>query len=126
MDSVLDALRVTAEEQGVVLQSRGLDALPILQADEQRLFNAFYNLVNNAVPEVPSGGSVTITGALSPNEKDIILSFKDTGRGMAPDVLSSLFTYHVVSRKPGGTGLGTKIVKDVVDAHGGTIRVEST
>lgn len=126
VDSVLDALRVTAEEQGVVLQSRGLDALPILQADEQRLFNAFYNLVNNAIPEVPSGGSVTITGAISPNEKDIILSFKDTGRGMAPDVLSSLFTYHVVSRKPGGTGLGTKIVKDVVDAHGGTIRVEST
>jgi signal transduction histidine kinase len=126
VDSALDALRVTAEEQGVVLQSQGLDALPILQADEQRLFNAFYNLVNNAIPEVPSGGSVTITGALSPNRKEFILSVEDTGRGMAPDVLSSLFTYHVVSQKPGGTGLGTKIVKDVVDAHGGTIRVEST
>jgi len=125
VDSVLDALRVTAEEQGVVLEARRLDTLPILQADEQRLFNAFYNLVNNAIPEVPSGGSVRITGGLSPNGKEIILSFEDTGRGMAPDVLSSLFTYHVVSRKPGGTGLGTKIVKDVVDAHGGTIRVQS-
>ncbi len=124
--SVLDALRLYAEERGIALQTRGLDGLPILQADEQRLFNALYNLVNNAIPEVPSGGSVTITGALSPNGKELVLSVKDTGRGMAPDVLTSLFTYHVVSRKPGGTGLGTKIVKDVVDAHGGTIRVEST
>jgi len=126
VDSVLQALRFNAEEREILLQSRGLDALPILQADEQRLFNALYNLVNNAIPEVPSGGSVTITGALSPNGKELVLTVKDTGRGMAPDVLSSLFTYRVVSRKPGGTGLGTKIVKDVVDAHGGTIRVEST
>ena len=126
VDSVLEALRLNAEERNIILQSHGLEALPILQADEQRLFNALYNLVNNAIPEVPSGGSVTITGSLSPNGKEIVLSVKDTGRGMAPDVLSSLFTYHVVSRKPGGTGLGTKIVKDVVDAHGGTIHVNST
>jgi signal transduction histidine kinase len=85
-----------------------------------------YNLVNNAIPEIPPGGSITITGALSPSGNEIILSIEDTGRGMAPDVLSSLFTYHVMSRKPGGTGLGTKIVKDAVDAHGGSIRVQST
>jgi signal transduction histidine kinase len=125
VDSVIEALRLNAEERDITLQTRGLDGLPILQADEQRLFNALYNLVNNAIPEVPSGGSVTITGSLSPNAEEIILSIEDTGRGMAPDVLSSLFTYHVVSRKPGGTGLGTKIVKDAVDAHGGTIQVKS-
>jgi signal transduction histidine kinase len=126
VDSVLDALRLNADERGIALQTRGLDSLPILRADEQRLFNAFYNLVNNAIPEVPHGGSVTITGALSPSGKEILLSFEDTGHGMSPDVLRSLFTYQVVSRKSGGTGLGTKIVKDVVDAHGGTIRAEST
>ena len=126
VDSVLDALRLHAGEREVALQTRGLDDLPILRADEQRLFNALYNLVNNAIPEVPHGGSVTITGALSPSGKEILLSVEDTGRGMSPDVLRSLFTYQVVSRKPGGTGLGTKIVKDVVDAHGGTIRAEST
>lgn len=126
VESVLEALRLNAEEREIVLQTRGLNALPILKGDEQRLFNAFYNLVDNAIPEVPPGGSVTITGALSPDGENIILSFKDTGRGMPPEVLNSLFTYQVVSRKPGGTGLGTKIVKDVVDAHGGTIRVESS
>ncbi|PJA78384.1 MAG: hypothetical protein CO149_04350, partial [Nitrospirae bacterium CG_4_9_14_3_um_filter_51_5] len=43
VDSVLDALRLNAEERNIVLQTRGLDALPILQADEQRLFSALYN-----------------------------------------------------------------------------------
>jgi len=126
IEGVVDALRLYASERGVVLRTQGLESLPIVRADEQRLFNAFYNLVNNAIPETPSGGSVTITGALSENGRDVFLSFTDTGRGMPPEVLQNLFTYGVVSRKSGGTGLGTKIVKDAVDVHGGTVTVEST
>lgn len=125
VDSVLDALRLYADGRGIELRSQGLDGLPIIRADEPRLFNAFYNLVNNAIPEVPAGGFVTITGEVTPDGKEIILNFEDTGRGMAPEVLNSLFTYNVVSHKVGGTGLGTKIVKDVVDLHGGTITVKS-
>ena len=44
---------------------------------------------------------------------------------MSDDVRQSLFTSQTISRKAGGTGLGTKIVKDVVDAHGGLITVDS-
>ncbi len=124
--SVVEALLLYASERRISLHTQGLESLPIVQADEQRLFNAFYNLVNNAIPEVPPGGSVTITGTFSPNGKKVFLSFSDTGRGMSSEVLKSLFTYGVISRKSGGTGLGTKIVKDVVDVHGGTITVEST
>ena len=126
VEGVVDALHLYASERGVILHTQGLESLPIVRADEQRLFNAFYNLVNNAIPETPAGGSVTITGNLSDNGKEVLLSFADTGRGMPPEVLQHLFTYGAVSRKSGGTGLGTKIVKDVVDAHGGTITVEST
>ena len=94
-------------------------------ADENRLFNALYNLVNNAIPEVPRGGSVTVRGRTDSDAKSVTLSIADTGRGMLPEVLESLFTYQATSRKHGGTGLGTKIVKDVVDAHGGFLSVES-
>jgi signal transduction histidine kinase len=124
--SVLEALRLYAEGRGIVLRTQGLEDLPIIWADEQRLFNAFYNLVNNAIPEVSVGGSVTVTGEVTPDGTGVILHVEDTGCGMAPEVLTSLFTYNVVSDKVGGTGLGTKIVKDVVDLHGGTITVKST
>ena len=124
-ESVVKTLRVVADEKGVMLSLKDLDRLPILMADERRLFNAIYNLVNNAIPEVPSGGSITVIGKLEPDGKNVLLSVADTGRGMPREVRESLFSARAISRKAGGTGLGTKIVKDVVDAHGGTIWVES-
>lgn len=125
VSDVYQALRILADERSVALCVDGLDALPRIQADESRLFNAIYNLVNNAIPEVPLGGSVTVRGCIDPAGKSVFLSVIDTGKGMPPEVLASLFTYHAMSRKIGGTGLGTKIVKDVVTAHGGQITVES-
>ncbi|MEP7153965.1 MAG: GAF domain-containing sensor histidine kinase, partial [Nitrospira sp.] len=122
---VLDTLRVLADERQVALRTEALDQLPVIRADEPRLFNALYNLVNNAIPEVPPGGSVTVRGRTEAAGTKIVLSVIDTGKGMSPEVRDSLFTYRAISRKAGGTGLGTKIVKDVVDAQGGTISVES-
>jgi signal transduction histidine kinase len=122
---VIDTLRVLADERQVALLTEALDDLPVIRADEQRLFNAFYNLVNNAIPEVPPGGSVTVRGRTEPGGTRMVISVVDTGNGMSPEVRDSLFTYRAISSKAGGTGLGTKIVKDVVDAHGGTISVES-
>jgi signal transduction histidine kinase len=125
VQSVINTLQTLAEERGVLLISQGLEALPTTSADEGRLFNAIYNLVHNAIPEVQRGGSVTIAGRVDPDGKHVLLSVIDTGRGMSPDVRESLFSTRAISRKAGGTGLGTKIVKDVIDAHGGTITVES-
>lgn len=124
-ENVMKTLQIVAQQRGVVLVTQGLDALPPIRADERRLYIALYNLVNNAIPEVPAGGSVMISGRADRRNRKIFISISDTGRGMPPEVLSSLFTAHAISRKTGGTGLGTKIVKDVVDAHGGSISVES-
>ncbi|UCE63001.1 MAG: PAS domain S-box protein [Nitrospirota bacterium] len=122
---VFDILRFYATETGVSLHTRGLDALPPIQADENRLFNALYNLVNNAIPETPDGGSVTVTGAVESDGTTVVISVIDTGNGMSPEIRDRLFTKDAISGKAGGTGLGTKIVKDVVDAHGGVITVNS-
>lgn len=124
VESVFQPLRLPAQDKGVTLRTEGLQGLPEIHADERRLFNAFYNLINNAISEVPAGGSVTVAGADNP-AGGVVISVIDTGRGMSAEVRDSLFTAHAKSTKPGGTGLGTKIVKDVVDAHGGTIAVES-
>ena len=118
-------LAYLAKEKGISLRTKGLEDLPIIQADEHRLFNAFYNLINNAIPEVPAGGTISVEGRFEESDQAVLLSVADTGKGMKPEVRDRLFTNRAVSTKPGGTGLGTKIVKDVVTAHGGSISVES-
>jgi len=125
VSNVFRSLGILAQEKHVRLLTENLELLPLIVADQRRLYSAFFNLINNAIPEVPTGGSVTVSGQLLPSENTIVVSVIDTGCGMPPDVRDRLFTKRVISTKPGGTGLGTKIVKDVVDAHAGKIWVES-
>lgn len=122
---VITSLQRYAAEKGVALHAEGLESLPVIQADERRLFNAFYNVIDNAIPEVPPDGSVTVRGQVDVGADQLVISVADTGRGMPPEVQDALFTTKAVSRKAGGTGLGTKIVRDVVNAHKGSITVES-
>ena len=125
VESVFATLHVLAQTKGISLRAEELDTVGPILADETRLFNAFYNLVNNAIPEVPAGGSITIRKRDVPAEGIVALSVIDTGRGMPPEVRDRLFTPRAISTKKNGVGLGTKIVKDVVDAHKGQITVES-
>ena len=125
VDEVFGTLGVLAQEKQITLSTKELNQLPVIFADERRLYNAFYNLVNNAIPEVPSGGSIAVTGRLEPGGEAVHVSVVDTGRGMPPDVRERLFSTRAISTKRCGTGLGTKIVKDVVDVHHGRISVES-
>ncbi|HKE61438.1 MAG TPA: HAMP domain-containing sensor histidine kinase, partial [Nitrospira sp.] len=124
-ESVVKSLRKLAEQHRVSLQMEGLQSFPAIMGDDARLHSLLYNLVNNAIPEVPPHGSVTIGGSHCNGENFIEFYVKDTGNGMAPETRDNLFTNRVVSRKTGGTGLGTKIVRDVVEMHGGHITVQS-
>lgn len=125
VSNVFRSLGVLAQERSITLATENLELLPLIVVDARRIYNALYNLVNNAIPEVSPGGSVTVRGNMLHDKGAIEISVIDTGRGMAPEVRDRLFTKATISTKPGGTGLGTKIVKDVVDAHGGKVWVES-
>ncbi len=125
--AVYDTLRPMANKNGIKLLYEGIQDLPEIQADESRLFNAFYNLVKNAISEVPQGGTILIHGNL-PDPGDILsIEVHDSGRGIPSEIRDRLFAFPALSGNPqkGGIGLGTKIVKDVIDAHHGTISVES-
>jgi signal transduction histidine kinase len=122
---VFHTLQGLAREKQITLKTDGLESLPKFHADERRLYNAFYNLINNAIPETSPGGSITVRGHLDHDTGGIALAVADTGRGMPPEIRDRLFSAKAVSTKKGGTGLGTKIIKDVVDAHKGKIWVES-
>ncbi len=124
-ETVMKSLCVLAEQKHITVRLEGLDNLPEIVGDEPRLYSLLYNLVNNAIPEVPPLGSIAISGRHRADDDFIELAVQDTGNGMPPEIRDSLFTNRLVSRKTGGTGLGTRIVKDVVDMHGGQIAVHS-
>ena len=124
-ESVVKSLRLMAARKQIRLALDGLESLPDIVGDENRLYSLLYNLVHNAIPEVPDGGLITVGGRHNPNEEFVELIVEDTGKGMPPEIRDSLFTNRLTSRKSGGTGLGMRIVKDVVEVHGGHIRVES-
>ena len=122
---VFEPLRFQAQGNGIALCTEGLENLPDIQADGRRLFHAFFNLINNALSATPAGGAISVRGSLEGDGQTALLSVTDTGRGMPPELLTNLFTSQRLSTKHSGTGLGMKIIKDVVDAHSGHISVES-
>ena len=122
---VFEPLRFQAQGKGIALCTEGLENLPDIQADGRRLFHAFFNLVNNALSATPAGGAISVRGSLGSDEQTLLLSVTDTGRGMPPEVSQNLFTSQRLSTKHSGTGLGMKIIKEVIDTHTGHISVES-
>ena len=123
---VISALRLVAHDAQVELIADLDPALPPVEFDHKQIYNALYNLVNNAIPETPEGGQITLrTRALSPSNDQFLVEICDTGVGMPPAIREKLFTDEAVSTKPGGTGLGTRIVGDIVKRHHGTIGVQS-
>lgn len=125
VEGAIKTLSLLAAEKKILLKTEGLNDLPSIQGDKRRLFNAFYNLINNAIEEVPQSGSIYIRGHGVSGTGMVQISVTDSGRGMPPEVKESLFSGRAISRKPGGTGLGTQIIKDAVDLHHGEIMVES-
>jgi two-component system sensor histidine kinase VicK len=89
----------------------------ITEADRGRLTQVISNLINNAVKFTPEG---TITVTAERGDRDLIVRVKDTGTGIASDIMPRLFEKFVTTSE-GGIGLGLFISKSIIDAHGGTI-----
>jgi signal transduction histidine kinase len=128
--TVVKTLKGVAERRGVRLVAEDLGDVPEIPLDRKRLYSAIYNLTNNAIPETPEGGIIALRSdyaadGIFPEGEYVRVQVTDTGKGMTDEVKARLFTEHAISTKPGGTGLGTRIVKNVMDAHGGTVEVES-
>ena len=121
---VIQSLSGAAQRVGVSLIAAGDPNLEVV-LDSHRLYNALYNLVNNALSETPEGGSVTLAVAADPDPHYYLLSVADTGNGMPEELQSKLFTDAAYSTKAGGTGLGTRIVRRIVEQHGGKPSVSS-
>lgn len=133
INSVIQVIKVKADEKGVKVVSEIDPALPeYLIGDPTRLNQILFNLAGNAVKFTDEGQVTIKVEVLGKSTTDCALAFKisDTGIGIAPDKISSIFDSFTqasleITRKFGGTGLGLAITKKLVELQGGKISVDS-
>ncbi len=126
--AAVEKYRASAEENGVRLHVELPPDIPKIPADPKTLQRAFNALLDNAIKFSPQGGDVSLQVAL--RDGDLQILFRDTGVGIAPEVLPRIFdrffhTDEVDGYVFGGVGLGLSIARQVIEQHGGRIRVES-
>ena len=124
---IVSLMESRAQERGISLAYSCQDLKPI-QADPKNMEEIFNNLITNAINYSPEGGRVTITANRIGEYTEI--KVEDTGVGIPSEELPKIFdrfyrVKHPKTRQVSGTGLGLAIVKGVVEAHHGTIDVQS-
>jgi PAS domain S-box-containing protein len=133
LDGVVQLLQAQAGEKGFPISFRVSPDLPrAVRGDAHRLRQVLINLCSNAIKFTDRGG-VTVSAALEKSEAgkvDVRFTVTDTGIGMRPDQIATLFSPFVqadasTTRKYGGTGLGLAISKHLVELMGGAIGVDS-
>jgi signal transduction histidine kinase len=128
LTEIVEFLEAKAEVQRVKLRLEASPNLPPILADHRGIEEVFTNLISNAINYSPDGGNVTISA--QPQGDFLEVRVSDQGIGIEPEEVPKIFDkfYRVKSpqtRQVIGTGLGLPIVKSVVEAHRGSIEVES-
>jgi signal transduction histidine kinase len=129
VEEALKPLRLQFREKGIHLETEIPPSTPEVPGDQQQLSWVVANLVSNALRYTPADGTVTIHSDLL--DDSIRVSVKDSGRGIPADAVEVIFDKFVQIKQstdamPGSVGLGLAIAKEVVEAHGGRIWVESS
>jgi signal transduction histidine kinase len=119
---VTDFLDPMARLQNVAVHWFPAADLPAVPLDRERFEPVLLNLAINALDAMPAGGTLTVTAR--PAGGAVELAVIDTGHGMDPALAAKVFRPFVTT-KPGGTGLGLATARRLVQAHGGTIGVDS-
>ncbi len=137
----IEPLTDPIKQRKLTLSARGLRGLPTIEADMQRMVQAFRNIITNAIKFTPDGGRIDITAshhtADATSGEYVLIAIKDTGIGVGEDDIPLIFNKFYRAADPGlhstgtykfmgaGPGLGLTIAKGVIDGHGGRIWVES-
>lgn len=129
-EHAVEAVRPLIERRKHVL-SIWLPAEPVwVQGDPTRLEQVIVNLLSNAVKYADEGGHVWLTVQQEDDEVEVVLRVRDTGLGIAPELLPRIFdlftqAHRTLDRSEGGLGIGLSLVQKLVELHSGTVSAHS-
>jgi len=126
VEEVIAQLTPQAERQNLSLEMILADDLPATPVDKERIRQVMVNLIHNAIKFNRPGGSIKTT--IKQSEGSVEVEISDTGTGIAKNDLPQIFErfYKADKSRTGqGSGMGLAIAKHIVEAHGGSIRVQS-
>lgn len=124
MERVLLLTRRQLENQKVRVTKDVPAGVPKVMVDEGQVEQVFLNLILNAIQAMPGGGAITIELRHAQEDHAVEVKIQDTGIGIAPENLTSIFRPFFTTR-PKGSGLGLAIAKRIIEMHHGRIDVES-
>lgn len=119
----VESHRRTADSQGVAMTVGGADDLGEILIDPVRIREVVSNLVLNSLRAMPDGGAISV--ATQREDAEAIVKVRDTGSGIAADDIENVFERFKKGSTSAGSGLGLTISRDLVEAHGGSIRLDS-
>jgi two-component system sensor histidine kinase BaeS len=120
------SFEATAETAGVRLDVHVDDDIPLLDIDPVRIREVLSNLVANALRHTPNGGSIGVSATSAAGGESVEIVVRDTGTGIDPALLPHVFDRFSKAADSRGSGLGLAIARGLVEAHGGSIAVESS
>ena len=125
LKSALEMVQPVIDENRIEVRMDLPPKIPLLLLDIDKMRIVFTNLIRNACQAMPSGGTLEIVVEMSTSQQGrVTVIVKDTGSGIPADELYRIFEPFYTT-KPRGLGLGLVNVKNIVEGHGGTVRVES-
>lgn len=131
INSVIKNLGQYIKENKVELETTIQPSLPIIKGDWSALYRCVQNLISNAIKYSKQNRHISLIATCSPKENFLQIIVKDNGLGINKSELSHIFdpfyrSQQVVAEQIPGSGLGLSLVKNVIEAHGGRVTVEST
>jgi two-component system, OmpR family, sensor histidine kinase VicK len=123
-NAIADSKNQLKKENNLKIELSSKEKDFFIEADKSRLYQVIMNLLSNAIKFTQKEGVIIITvekEGQDNNTHTLLVSIKDTGTGIDPEIMPRLFSKFVTKSETGGTGLGLFISKSVIESHGGKI-----
>ncbi len=122
LEKNINFLATQIKEDGYVIKKHYDNDLPEINADTEMLYQAFLNILINAMQAMPEGGIIYVK--VSAGDNTVTIVFEDEGEGIPEDIMEKIWDPFFTT-KTKGTGLGLGIVKTIIESHEGSVSIGS-